>query len=102
MNPSHYPRPQWNRDSSTEDPDPLDPQDFGFLDPDPDPQKYAFKISTKATKKIFTPKIQIWTFEKGETIKISSFLNGLSSFRIKTSEKIKQKIWKLFVVKKNQ
>ena len=22
------------------DPDPLDPQDFGFLDPDPDPQKY--------------------------------------------------------------
>ena len=23
------------------DPDPLDPQDFGFLDPDPDPQKYA-------------------------------------------------------------
>ena len=23
------------------DPDPLNPQDFGFLDPDPDPQKYA-------------------------------------------------------------
>ena len=27
--------------SSAQDPDPLDPQDFGFLDPDPDPQKYA-------------------------------------------------------------
>ena len=26
---------------SAQDPDPLDLQDFGFLDPDPDPQKYA-------------------------------------------------------------
>ena len=42
------------------DPDPLDPQDFGFLDPDP--QKYADpkdpdprgKISTKTTKKNYS------------------------------------------------
>ena len=27
--------------NSAKDPDPLDPQDFGLLDPDPDPQKYA-------------------------------------------------------------
>ena len=27
--------------ASAQDPDPLDPQDFGFLDPNPDPQKYA-------------------------------------------------------------
>ena len=42
------------------DPDPLDPQDFGFLDQDP--QKYADpkdpdpkgKISTKTTNKIYS------------------------------------------------
>ena len=27
--------------SSAQDTDPLDPQDFGFLDPDPDQQKYG-------------------------------------------------------------
>ena len=43
-------------------PDPLDPQDFGFLDPDPDPRG---KISTKNCKKnFFTAKTQILTFEK--------------------------------------
>ena len=26
---------------SAKDPDPLDPQDFGFLDPDPDQKKYV-------------------------------------------------------------
>ena len=49
----------------------MDPQDFGFLDPDP--QKYAdpririqgVKYQPKTAKKIFfTPKPQIWTFEK--------------------------------------
>ena len=67
----------------------MDPQDFDFLDPDP--QKYAdpririqgVKYQAKtATKK--TAKPQIWTFEKREIIKISLFLNG---FRIKMSEK---------------
>jgi len=66
-------------------PDPLDPQDFGFLDPDPDPRG---KISTKnCKKKLFSAKTQILTFEKSEIIKISSFLNGSSSFRIKISGK---------------
>ena len=42
---------------------PLDPQDFGFLDPDP--QKYA------------DPRIQGVKYQpKTEIIKISSFLNG--------------------------
>ena len=47
------------------DPDMLDPQDVGFLDPDP--QKYpGGKISTKNYKKttFFTLKTQIWTAEK--------------------------------------
>ena len=48
----------------------MDPQEFGFLDPDPDPRA---KILTKTgKKKFFTSK----------TIKISSFLNGSSSFRL--------------------
>ena len=53
---------------------------------DPDPRG---KITTKNCKKktFFTPKPQIWTFEKREIIKFSSCLNGSSSFRIKTSEK---------------
>ena len=60
------------------DPDPLDPQDFGFLDPDPDPQKYAdpwiliqgvkYQPKTSAKKNRFTPKTQIWTFEKKERL----------------------------------
>jgi len=56
--------------------EPLDPQDFDFPDP-------RGKISTKNCKK---------TFEKREIIKISSFLNGSSSFRINISEKNKTKI----------
>ena len=36
--------------SSAQDPDPLDPQHFDFLDPDPDPKG---KISTKTVKKMF-------------------------------------------------
>ena len=49
--------------ASAQDPDPLDPQDFGFLDPNPDPQKYADpdpsgKISTKnSTKTFFAPNL---------------------------------------------
>ena len=48
----------FNNSSSAWDPDPLDPQDFGFLDPDP--QKYANpwiqgpKYQPKTAKKIFT------------------------------------------------
>ena len=57
----------------------MDPQDFGYLDPDPDPR--GKKINQKLQKK---------TFEKKEIIKISSFQNGSSSFRIKISEKLKQ------------
>ena len=62
----------------------------GFTDPDP-----RCKISTKNSKKnFFTPKTQFWTFVKREIIKISSFLNGSSSFRLKLSEKNKTKILK--------
>ena len=42
---------------SDKDPDSLDPQDFGFLNPDP--QKYAdprVKINQKLQKNFFTPK----------------------------------------------
>ena len=73
-----------NYTCSALDPDPLDPQDFGLLDPDP--QKYTdpdprSKISTKNCKKTFL------------LLKLSSFLDGSSSFRIKISEKkIKLKI----------
>ena len=57
----------------------------GSTDPDP-----RGKISTINCKNnFFTPKTQLWTFEKKEIIKISSFLNGSSSFRIKISEKIR-------------
>jgi len=75
----------------------LDPQDFGFLDPDPDLQKYVdpririqwVKYQPKTTKTtFFTPKL----LKKSKIIKISSFLTGLSSFRIRTSEKNKTKI----------
>ncbi len=46
-------------EGSAKDPDPLDPQDFGFLDPDP--QKYAdpwirikgVNINQKRQKKLF-------------------------------------------------
>ena len=34
--------------TSAQDPDPLDPQDFGFLDPDP--QKYADPKGKRSTK----------------------------------------------------
>ena len=55
----------------------------GSTDPD-----LRGKISKKNCKKIFfSLRPQIWTFEKKEIIKISSFLNGSSSFRIKISEK---------------
>ena len=60
--------------------DPLDPQNFGFLDPDPDPRG---KISTKNCKKKISLKTQIRTIEKREIIKIFWFLNGSSSFIMK-------------------
>ena len=60
--------------TSAQDPDPLDPQDFGFLDPDP--QKYAdpwiriqgVKNQPKTAKNLFTPETQIGTFEKKEKL----------------------------------
>ena len=62
-----------------QDPDPLDPQDFCFVDPDP--QKYAdpwirikgVKYQPKTSKiNFFTPKTQICTYEKKrEIVKIS-------------------------------
>ena len=79
--------------NSAKDPDSLDPQDFGFLDPDPDPRG---KISNKNCKKTFLllkPKSEL--LKKREIIKASSFLNGSSSFRIELREKIKQK-FKIF------
>ena len=56
--------------SSAQDADPLDPQDFGFLAPDP--QKYAdpririqgVKNQPKTAKKKFTPKTQLSTEKK--------------------------------------
>ena len=55
------------------------------------------KYQTKTAKKnFFTPKTQIWKFEKREIIKMSWFLNGSSSFMIKISEK---KIENYFVKK---
>ena len=60
---------------SAKDPVPWDPQDFGFLDPDP--QKYAdpririqgVKYQPKTAKKNFcTPKTQICPFEKKERL----------------------------------
>jgi len=71
----------------------LDPQDFGFLDPNPDPRG---KISIKNCKKNFLllkPKSEL--LKKREIIKISSFLNGSSSFRIKISGKNKTKNLKI-------
>ena len=47
-----------------------------------------------AKKNFFTHKL-IRTFEKRVIIKLSSFLNGSSSFRIKISEKNKTKNFKL-------
>ena len=41
------------RSSSAYEPDPLDPQYFGFLDPDPDPRG---KKQPKTTKKILLSK----------------------------------------------
>ena len=67
---------------SAKDPDPLDPQDFGFLDPDPKNMRIhgsgpSGKILAKNCKiNFFTPKSRIWIFEKWEIIKVSSFLNG--------------------------
>ena len=68
------------------DPDPLDSQDFGFLDP-------RGKISTKtAIKRVLLLKPKSEPFKKREIIKMSSFLNGSSSFKIKVSKKMKEKI----------
>jgi len=46
------------------DPDPLNPQDFGFLDPDPDPQKYAdlADLQIRIQKAKYQQKLQIKLF----------------------------------------
>ena len=69
----------------------MDPQDFGFLDPDP--EKYADprirkgeKYQPKIAKNLFTHKTQFLTFEK-EILKMSCSMNGFSSLGIKVSEK---------------
>ena len=75
--------------------DPLDPQDFGFLDPDP-----REKLSTKNCKKTFLllkPKSEL--LKKREILHISSFLNGSSSVRIKICEKNKTKNLKIIFVR---
>ena len=56
-------------------------------------------INLKLQQKNVTLKTQIWTIEKREIIKISWFLNCLSSFSIKISKKMRQKIWKFCFVK---
>ena len=80
----------------------MDPQDFGFLDPDS--QKYVdprIRIQgVKYQKKsvlLQNPKSELM---KKKIIKISSFLNGSSSFRIKISEKNKTKNLKIFLLNK--
>ena len=83
----------------------MDPQDFGFLDPHPDPQKYARgNISAKNCKKkpfiLLNPKSEL--LRKKEIIRISSSLNDSSSFRIKNAKKNKTRNLKLFFVKKIQ
>ena len=45
-------------------------------------------------------KNQIWSIEKRKIIKISWFLNGSSSFSVKISEKVRQKIRKFCFVKR--
>ena len=55
-------------------------------------------INRKLKKTFFTLNPQNWSIERR---KISWFLNGSSSFSIKISEKIKQKIWKFSFVKRN-
>ena len=66
--------------NSALDPDPLDPQDFGFLDPDPHLQKYAFpririqgatnqqKTATKKKFLLSNPKFEL--LKKREIIEI--------------------------------
>ena len=56
----------------------------------------------KLQKKIFFLSISKFEPMKKEIIIISWFLNGSSSFNMKESEKMKQKIWKFSFVKKNQ
>ena len=51
--------------------------------------KYQPKTEKKTFFLLLKPKSEL--LKKREIIKISSFLNGSSSFRIKISEKIKQK-----------
>ena len=53
----------------------MDPQDFGFLDPDP---------YSRGKKNFFTPKSELL---KKERLKKFPLMNGSSKFRIKISEK---------------
>ena len=62
---------------SANDPDPVDPQDFGFLDLDPDPKKYAdprSKMSAKNFKITFLLSQLKFELLIKEIIKFSDFL----------------------------
>ena len=78
--------------SRASDPDPLDPQDFGFLDQYP--QKYpririqgenSYKKTAKKTFLLSKPKSELMNQD------IINILNGLPSDSIKISEKKKKK-----------
>jgi len=77
---------------SAYDPDPLDPQKYA----DPRIQIQGAKYQPKTAKKtvlLLNPKSEL--LKKRDIIKISTFLNGSLSFRIKTSEKNETKSLKI-------
>ena len=78
----------------------MDPQDFGFLDPDPQ-ERIRIKRAKyqQNTEKNYS---QITTIEKRDIIKTSLFLNGSSSFSPKISEKKDKKFENSTLLKKIQ
>ena len=64
---------------------------------DPDPRGKIIKYQPKTAKKTFLIQNSNLNFWKREIIKISSFLNGSSNFRIKISEKNKTKNLKIIL-----
>ena len=76
--------------SSAKNPDPVDPQQFDFLDPD------QFE-----KKKYFAVKTQIWTVEKRQIIKNFLISEWFIKFSMRNEGK-KKMIWKFFYHHKNQ
>ena len=74
----------------------MDPQHFGFLDPDPqkfpDPQIRIKGAKYQPNPKMLLSKHKSKLFTKKRSTKISKFLNGSQSF----DKKIKQKKKKMF------